>query len=166
MKNGFSFIELMIALIVMLILVLLAAPAYQNFIGQNRITAAAESLYSDMALARSEALRKKSTVFVAVQTGTSWCYGLSDAATCNCTTSNSCKLNGIERVVSVTAFPGVTIGVSGLTGNAMSFEGIHGSSGATGQVNFTASSKTLSAAVTPMGNIRICSSNVGGYSGC
>lgn len=166
MRNGFVIAELLIALVIIAILALIAAPSYRTLVTQQRLTAAAESLYSDLQLARSEAIRKQSTVYVAVQTGTNWCYGLSDSANCDCTVSNSCQLNGAERVVRSTSHPNVSIAVTGLTGNAVSFEGVHGTTGVTGQVDFTSASMTLSTAIRSMGHVRVCSSHIGGYSPC
>jgi prepilin-type N-terminal cleavage/methylation domain-containing protein len=168
MRNGFVLSELLIALVIISILALVAAPSFQTLVQENRATAAGESFYSDMELARSQALRKQSTVYVAVRTGTNWCYGLSDnGATCDCSISNSCLFNGVEKVVKSTEYPGVSIAIaSGFNSSAVSFEGTHGTTGRAGQVDFASGSSTMSVAVGAMGGIKACSSNIGGYSPC
>src|SRR5688500_14056788 len=103
-KNlGFVIAELLITIAIIAMVSLLAAPSYRNFVQQNRLTSAAESLFIDMHLARSEAIRKQTDIYVSIQPGsTSWCYGLSEGTSCNCTQSNSCMLNGSEKVVNST----------------------------------------------------------------
>lgn len=158
--------ELLVVLLIITILVALAAPAYRTFITENRLKAAAEGLYSDMQLARSEAIRKQNNVYIIFQTGANWCYGLSDAATCDCGAANSCLLNGAEKVVNVSSYPGTTLATSGLTSETITFDGIRGSTGINGQVAISSGSLSVTNAVRPMGNIRICSGSIGGYSAC
>jgi len=168
MRNGFILSELLIALVIVAILALIAAPSFQTLIQENRAASAAESFYSDMELARSQALRLQSTVYVSIQTGTDWCYGLSDSgATCDCNTANSCQFNGAEKVVKSTDYPGVSIAIArGFNNDAVSFDGVRGITGQAGQVDFTAGNATMSTAVGAMGDIKACSSTVGGYSPC
>lgn len=57
-ENGFTLIELLITIVVVSILLAAAAPAFNGFIKNNRVTAQANDLISAIQLARSEALKR------------------------------------------------------------------------------------------------------------
>ena len=57
-RNGFTLIELMVTISVAAILLALAVPAFQNLLISNRITAQTNDLVSDLAFARSEAIKR------------------------------------------------------------------------------------------------------------
>ena len=76
-SRGFTLIELMIALVITAILIALATPSYQNTIQKRRVTSAAESIASLLALAQGEAIKRNELVAVSImrESGTSWCVG-------------------------------------------------------------------------------------------
>lgn len=55
---GFSLIELMVGITILAVLTLLAAPAFSDWIRNTRLRSAAESLRSDLQMARAEAIRR------------------------------------------------------------------------------------------------------------
>lgn len=62
--RGFSLIELMIAVVLLAILTLLAAPGLSTWMANNRVRASAEALQSSLRLAQAEAVhRNRQTVF-------------------------------------------------------------------------------------------------------
>ena len=64
--SGFTLIELIITILVMTILLGIGVPSYLQFKEDNILLGAAQSLYSDIQLARSEAV-KRDTNEVAVR---------------------------------------------------------------------------------------------------
>jgi type IV fimbrial biogenesis protein FimT len=63
-QRGFTLIELMVTVAVLAILVMLAAPSFRNAIMNVRMSAQVNDLMSDLALARSEAIKRNLTVIV------------------------------------------------------------------------------------------------------
>lgn len=57
-NKGFTLIELMITLVVVVILVSLAAPSFNSMIRENRLTTQANDLLGVLQLAKSEAIRR------------------------------------------------------------------------------------------------------------
>ena len=81
-RNGFTLIELMVTISVAAILLALAAPAFQGLLISNRITAQTNDLVSDLAFARSEAIKRGVRVTVCSANtpttcgaGTGWTQG-------------------------------------------------------------------------------------------
>ncbi len=80
-ESGFTLIELLITIVVASILIALAVPAFHGFVQNNRVASQANELVSTMALARSEAIKRKGTVAVCISadgascTGASWDQG-------------------------------------------------------------------------------------------
>lgn len=57
-NNGFTLIELMITLVVVIILAAIAAPSFNAMIRENRLTTQANNLLGTLQLAKSEAIRR------------------------------------------------------------------------------------------------------------
>ncbi|WP_305073698.1 GspH/FimT family pseudopilin [Propionivibrio sp.] len=60
--QGFSLVELMVVVAVLAILASLAVPSFQELIAAQRVRAAASALYESLLLARSEAIKRNSSV--------------------------------------------------------------------------------------------------------
>lgn len=69
--RGFSLVELVVSISVLAILVSLAAPMYESVSAGNRARSAAYSLVAALSLARSEAVKRNTSVSVA-PLGTGW----------------------------------------------------------------------------------------------
>ncbi|WP_292743448.1 pilus assembly FimT family protein, partial [Methylophaga sp. UBA3595] len=57
-NNGFTLIELMITLVVVIILVSIAAPSFNAMIRDNRLATEANNFLGSLQLAKSEAIRR------------------------------------------------------------------------------------------------------------
>lgn len=170
---GFTLVELMAALAVAAIILTMAVPSFSAMMERNRLKAAANALYEDIRFARTMAIKNNKTIFVSVTTGDNWCYGLSDAGVCNCGTADSCKVDGVDRVLSGSEFSGITMPTSSVTiagGTSFAFEPRRGvaqdSAGVwrNGALALSSSSgESIQTAVSSVGRVSQCSSNVGGY---
>lgn len=64
LQMAFTLIELLIVIAIVAILLTIGMPGFSGFIANNRITTEASSLVGDIALARSEAVRRGVTVTI------------------------------------------------------------------------------------------------------
>lgn len=164
-KNcGFSLIELVMTIAVISIIASTAAPSFSEYMENTQLKGAAERVFSDMQLARSEAIKSNSDIHLSVNNGTSWCYGFATTANCDCST-NACKTS-ISKTNNI-----------GLAANTAIQNGIHISpNGAiydssniatSGQITFNGSnSKSIAININRLGQTSICSSTVPGYETC
>jgi len=77
MKNesGFTLVELLITIVVASILLAFAVPAFNSFVQNNRIASQANELISAMAIARSEAIKRKVSITVCNSSDSATCSG-------------------------------------------------------------------------------------------
>jgi type IV fimbrial biogenesis protein FimT len=83
-QNGFTLIELLVTMTVLVILLGVGVPSFRDFIQGQRVKAAAVDIASSLILARSEAIKRNSTVVLAPAAG-GWTQGwtVKDAAGTN-----------------------------------------------------------------------------------
>lgn len=74
-QAGFTLIELMIVIVLVAIFVVVGVPNFQNLVSDNRLSTQANRLVSSLQLARSEALKLRSTVSVCRSTDGATCAG-------------------------------------------------------------------------------------------
>jgi len=74
-NSGFTIIELIVTLTIAAILLAIAVPSMSRFIQANRLTSAANELIGDLALARSEALKRGTNTGVCKSGGGATCAG-------------------------------------------------------------------------------------------
>lgn len=82
--QGFSLIELMVVVVVLAILATIAVPSFQELIAAQRVRAAASALYESLLLARSEAIKRNSSVTLLANSSdlaNGWSVFLADGTT-------------------------------------------------------------------------------------
>lgn len=163
-RKGLTLIELLVMLTIVIILTVLSIPLFNSLIQYHRITNAAENLYSVLQYARTEAVKRNTSVYVSVTTGDSWCYGINTGSACSCGTPSGCNL-GTETAPEAQQ---LTLSATGLTSNAFYFDSIHGGSSATVTMTFTlyGQSSLITTTINRLGSIQACSTGVNGYAAC
>jgi len=164
---GFTLLELMTGIIVLIILSAVGIPSFINIIQNHRLAATAEQLFNFIQYARSEAIKLNTTVYVSFTAGSSWCYGANPGAACNCGASGgmTCTLGNFTAPNATST----TLSATGLVANSFSFDPIHAATDASNLlITFTTFNKTpaISVEVGVTGNSQLCSANVSGYQVC
>lgn len=98
--KGATLIEISIVMVVAILLLLFAAPAFTKMLDSHRLKTAAETMYLRMVYAKSEAIKRNTSVRMTFKVGNSgmkWCYGLKEKSKCDCEVANSCVLGAIDR---------------------------------------------------------------------
>ena len=180
---GFTLIELLVTLTVLAALLMIAIPAMGQFIDRSRLRSAAEHLAADLRFARSETIKAShgGNVHLSVRgDGTSWCYGLSRGAPCNCDPtgrreSGGCKRSAsrdtLERIRYSREFPGIELLDVRFAGTTSTeFSSVRGTAKA-GHVELrSAHNQILQVRLSLLGRVRICTpagaASPGGYFPC
>jgi type IV fimbrial biogenesis protein FimT len=163
-RKGLTVFEILVVMIIVSILALLALPFFLNFGDEYRATALAQNLYYAMQYARSEAIKRDTTVYVNFQTGTNWCYGINPTSNCNCSITGNCTLGTTTAPTPQIS----TLAATGTTSNSLSFDGVRGAAGGAATITFTVTGQTpvMGLDVGILGDMYLCSSTISGYSGC
>jgi len=77
-NKGLSLVETLVSMAILVILLSLAAPSYKSSIESNRRTTYANQLLEDLTLARSEAIKRNTTVTVCPSSNGTNCSGTED----------------------------------------------------------------------------------------
>jgi len=76
-NNGFTLIEMMIAVAIIAILMAIAVPSFQDFIRNNRISSEYNQMIATLQAARGEAIKRGTTITVCASTDGASCAGTS-----------------------------------------------------------------------------------------
>jgi len=169
--QGFTLVELMVAVAILGILVTLAAPSFNSFIDKYRVKRAADTISAFLINAKSEAVKRNTSVRVVITgSGATWCAGITQAATCNCSTGGACQVDGVDRVVQGASFKGVALNGPD-TGHVFEFKPLRGTVAGNETVELaSADGLKVNVVVGTVGRIRLCSpsgsGNVVGYPVC
>lgn len=160
--RGLNLIELMIIAIIVTILAAIAVPNFIQFMQRYRLVSTVQSIYYNLQYARSEALKRATTVYISFQTGSSWCYGINTGSTCTCTTPSGCNLGTYTTPSSQLT----SLSLSGFTN--FSFDSSRGTASSTGTITLTVVGGTSSMGIDvgSLGNLQMCSNNISGYPAC
>lgn len=163
-RKGITLIELLVMLAIVTILSLLSIPLYKDLSEYYRITTAVQQLHSILEYARTEAVKRNTSVYVSVTTGDSWCYGVNTGSACTCTTASSCNLGA----VSAPAPQLLTLSATGLSSSAFYFDNIHAGASNTVTLTYTlyGQSSLITTTISRMGSISTCSTGISGYTSC
>jgi len=181
--NGFTLIELMVVIAVLAIIATVAVPGMGNFLDSNKLRGATSQLYADLQYARSESIKQNSNISISLSSngGTSWCYGISTNASCDCTVTdpadaNACTLpqsgTNILKTGYSSDFNGVRIiSPSGTNQIIATFDPVRGIATAAGSVVFESHNNLEThVTVSVLGKVSACTpsgaKNVTGYSAC
>ena len=86
-QHGFSLIELMVVVSIVVVVASLAAPSYVGWIQNTRVRTATESILSGIQKARAEALKRNTPVRFALAANAGWTVSCVTPALCNDLTS-------------------------------------------------------------------------------
>lgn len=160
---GYGMIEILVVMAIVIILTIASLPTFLDLYQRYHLSTTVQQLAYTLQYAKSAAIKNNQTVYAVFQTGDNWCYGLNAGATCNCSVANSCGLGS----VATTRTQDLSLSLSSIT-SPIQFDGVNGATLTNGSINFTiyGQSKSIGVKVNALGNTRICSSTVSGYSAC
>jgi len=114
-RRGFTLLEVALTTVVIGILAAAAVPSYANYLARERLRHVAQLLDLDLRRARATSVDQNTNVYVSFGGGRQWCWGLSRAAPCDCTT-------GLPRCDMGTVAAGPYPGTLLQAGRGMAFE--------------------------------------------
>jgi type IV fimbrial biogenesis protein FimT len=100
--TGFTLVEVVVTLSIIGIIATMAVPSMSSYFDKRRVIEAAEDLYSNLQLARSEAIARSSTIHARFNTtGADWQYGISQNDLCDLTKTDPTVANANACVLVV-----------------------------------------------------------------
>lgn len=103
-QKGFSLIELVVTIVVLMAVATIAIPAFQSAIGNAQIRTVAESIRDGLQLARAEAIKRNARVKFTLQSTSAWQIGCVTPATgCPAAISQKNATEGASGNINVTA---------------------------------------------------------------
>lgn len=165
---GFTLIELMLVMAVLVILLAVGVPNYQQFRNDNELSGAAFTLYSDIQLAKTEAVKRNNNnirLYFFDTAGTEWCYRITDRSVSEC---NSCSAvcdiggDGITRGNDQQNYPHTALTTSFNSGNNIQVSSRRSGlqlSDPADHINLALAGKEVTVGLSRMGAVHICSAS-------
>jgi type IV fimbrial biogenesis protein FimT len=103
-QQGFSLIELVVTMVVLVSVATIAIPAFQTSIGNAQIRTVAESIHSGLQQARMEAIKRNARVKFTLQTNSGWQIGcVTPTTSCPTTITQKSATEGSSSNTTVAA---------------------------------------------------------------
>lgn len=168
--RGFTLVECMVTLAVLVVLVTVAMPSFVDFFDRHAVRGAADHVVSLISDARAEAVKSDLDVSVAMAgSGTAWCIGANSAAApsngdpaatagaCDCTNGAECLVSGQHYALDASDYPGVQLASTMAT---LTFDRQMGVVAPLGAHNLTLTSPRgkydVAVEVNALGQARVC----------
>jgi prepilin-type N-terminal cleavage/methylation domain-containing protein len=129
--RGFTVIELMTVMVIAAILLVIAAPSFNDMLAKRRLEGQANELVTDLSYAKSEAVQRNRSVFLRTHPTSNTCYiigALPDpagTADCSCDATPRCS-GGATELKTVLLGNGVTV----TSNRRITFEPVRGTANA------------------------------------
>ena len=182
-QSGFTLVELMIAVAVMVILAMLAVPSFTTYMEKSRLRGAADDVVNLIAQARQAGVKYDRVVNLAVEgNGNVWCLGANEqgapasvgdplppAADCDCTEADECMVDNQRLVVGSTEHAGISLSNPPAS---LTFDGRMGieKEGDSDSIDLTSQNGRYAVTIniSPLGQATVCSTtgNILGYPEC
>ncbi|MEC9262425.1 MAG: GspH/FimT family protein, partial [Pseudomonadota bacterium] len=119
---------------------------------------AVQLVYFQIQAARHQAVTKQQDIQLDIVDGQYWCIGITDQATCDCQSPQSCTIDGVEKVTSYDEFRYTQMAASTFAHNNQSrFSPPRGlAQGYAGSVTLTNTEQDFKVIVSNSGRVRIC----------
>ena len=165
--HAFTLLEFLVTLLIISIMMTVGIPSFHTMITKHRLKGATETIYSDLQLARLEAIKRNKKISFSFKTGNAknWCYAIHDGITCNCNIPDNCTLDDKSAIViSGHVFKGIDLDTNFRKGTT-SFNPVRGAANG-GSITLSANEISSKVIVSTRGRIRICSQDLMDYPGC
>lgn len=97
--NGFSLIEMLIAIAVVAIILTIGMPSFKAMFDGNKLKGGSDALYFMLNLAKTESIKRNANIYLAVQSGENWCVGITENQASNC----DCNIKGMTNGCDITS---------------------------------------------------------------
>lgn len=167
-QRGVTLIEVLLALVLLVVLVTRAIPAFGQWLDRQRLQGTARAIAADLQLAREEAVSQADSrpVYLHFRTGTGWCYGITRRPDCDCRRRNpahpeACLFTrrNVQRLARKDSGPyqGIILKQARFArSTSLRFDSLRGMARA-GRVELeNRHGERLQVRVSPLGRIRIC----------
>lgn len=161
LQQGFTIIELMIAVVVLAIVSAIAIPSFTQFVANTQIRTTSESIRNGIQLARAEAVKRNAQVRFTLANNASWQFGCVTVVAVTCPAiiqSKAAREGGSSKItINITGANNVTftsLGIATTTPGQLSVVNIDHS-------GITATeSRDLRVMISAGGSVKMCDPNI------